>query len=48
MCTQTKPIFKLLKQSSRNLSVLSDMTSKIWADLLRTDTRLIFCNRKFN
>ena len=29
-----------LTQSSRNVSVLSDMTSK------RTDTRLVFCNRK--
>ena len=29
-------------QSSRNLSVLSDMTRKI---LLRTDTRLVYCNR---
>ena len=32
-----------LRQSLRNVS---DMTNKIWADLLRTDTRLVFCNRK--
>ena len=37
----------LVHQRSRNLSVLSDMTSKIFCQILiRTDTRLVFCNRK--
>ena len=33
-------------QSSRNSSVLSDVTSKIVQILLRTDRSLVFCNRK--
>jgi len=37
-------VFLYLSQSSRNLSVLSDMTSKIWADFAMY--RLVFCIRK--
>jgi hypothetical protein len=38
------PLNDIKSQSLRNASVLSDMTSKFF--LLRTDTRLVFCNRK--
>ena len=34
-CTIFKLIWVMLLQSSRNVSVLSDMTSKIWADFAK-------------
>ena len=41
-----KSYYIIYWQNSRNLSVLSDMTSKIWADFAKDDTRLVFCNGK--
>ena len=35
-----------LFQSSWNMSVLSDMTFKIWADLAKNHHKIGFCNRK--